>query len=213
MKIDISKIVGAHNYGASRVGTDYVLTELEKLGYKLDEQNKNITLLIVRYFLRHPEFVKSEMINNVPGFHKGLFVFGDYGVGKTMLFESLNKIGKKLLLDRGIQDLWFSCISTVSFVNEYMTEVDLPKDVRKLYLPNYYKGRLYIDDLGFENKAFNSYELFSDLLFERNRNSVKTFVTTNLKPSEITARYGMRIGDRLPEMFNIINWKGESYRK
>ena len=36
---------------------------------------------------------------------------------------------------------------------------------------------------------------------------------TNENPSAIAARYGNHIGDRLPEMFNIIKWEGKSWRE
>ena len=80
-------------------------------------------------------------------------------------------------------------------------------------LDAYKRGNLYIDDLGFEKKAFNNHELIGELLFERYRNNALTFVTTNHSPKEISGRYGARIGDRLAEMFNIIKWEGESLRQ
>jgi len=52
-------------------------------------------------------------------------------------------------------------------------------------ISNYYKGKLYIDDLGKEKKAFNKNEIVGELLFERNRVGGKTFVTTNLSPLKI----------------------------
>ena len=107
--------------------------------------------------------------------------------------------------------LWFSKISCGSFVDDYMREVI--NDESTFELRNYYKGVLYIDDLGFEKLAFNKTEIIGDILFEREKLGSRTFITTNLKPSEITQRYGDRIGDRLPAMFNIINWKGKSFRK
>jgi DNA replication protein DnaC len=67
---------------------------------------------------------------------------------------------------------------------------------------------LYLDDLGKEDKAYYREEIIGKLLFERHLRSLKTFVTINDNPSDITARYGNHIGDRLPEMFNIIKWEG-----
>ena len=88
-----------------------------------------------------------------------------------------------------------------------------PREKTGFELEFYYKGYLYIDDLGLEKKAFNSQEIMGQLLFERNRIGSITFVTTNMKPSEIAQRYGDHIGDRLPEMFNIIKWDGPSRRE
>ena len=79
-------------------------------------------------------------------------------------------------------------------------------------LSSFYKNRLIIDDLGVENKAFNSYELLEQLLFERHRYEALTFITTNISMTNVLERYGSRIADRIPQMCNIITWKGESFR-
>lgn len=213
MDINIKKIIDRKKYTKSRIPMRFVIKELELRGFLLDVQNNEIVECVLSYFLRHENFLKDKNVKNDNSFTKGLLIFGDYGVGKTMLFESLQAIGKKLIHDRGIGDLWFPKISCGSFVDNYMIEVKLPNNIRTWTIEDYYKGRLYIDDLGFEKLAFNSTELLGQLLFERHKKQAITFVTTNLKPSEITKRYGMRIGDRLPEMFNIINWQGKSYRK
>ena len=57
------------------------------------------------------------------------------------------------------------------------------------------------------------HEIIEEVLFERNIIRCKTFVTTNLTSVEISEKYAPRLGDRLPEMFNIIPWRGESFRK
>lgn len=45
-----------------------------------------------------------------------------------------------------------------------------------------------------------------------NRRMCKTFVTTNMLPSEIQLTYGEYIADRINEMFNVIEIKGKSRR-
>jgi DNA replication protein DnaC len=107
--------------------------------------------------------------------------------------------------------LWYNSISAGTFIEDYMKNTRIKES--NFDLKNYYTGKLYIDDLGFENKTYNKSELFAEILFERNRRDVKTHVTTNLNPAELVDRYGARIGDRLPQMFNIISWNGESFRE
>lgn len=181
-------------------------------GYVIDSRNEKIIFTLLRYFLRDPDFNEYKLIHNdSPALEKGILIYGDYGVGKSQLFEIIRTVGKELIVNKNCNLLWFSHISAGSFVDEYMAAT---KDEHSTFkIENYYTGKLYIDDLGFEKQAFNRTELFGELLFERNRKKALTYVTTNLKPSELTKRYGERIGDRLPEMFNILKWEGKSFRE
>lgn len=179
--------------------------------YIIDQRNEKVVYTVFKYFLGDPNFNADGLIKSSPSLEKGLLIYGDYGIGKSLLFEIMHKIGRELITNHNFKSLWFNCVSAGSFIDEYMNAAT-SKD-SNFTIEHFYKGRLYIDDLGFEKKAFNKTEVFAELLFERNRNDVKTYVTTNLNPSTIQERYGERIGDRLPEMFNIIKWEGESFRE
>lgn len=177
----------------------------------IDQRNEKIIYTILGYFLQLENFNQYGLIKNKASLDKGLLIYGDYGVGKSFLFKVLQDMGRKIFTEYNNNSFYFKSISTGSFVDEYMTAVK--SNQTNFEIKNYYTGKLYIDDLGFEKLAFLSFELLGEVLFERNRNQATTFVTTNLKPSEITERYKERIGDRLPEMFNIIKWEGVSFRK
>jgi len=184
-----------------QVGKDFIFNEV----------NTDVIYTIFKYFLKQEDFNEaSNLISNEASLVKGLLVWGDNGVGKTMLFDTIHEIGYKLT-KFGCYDLWFRKISAPTFVKDYMKAVTNKSSV--FDLKNYYTGALYIDDLGLEDKAFNSEELLGTLLFERDKNDAPTFITTNKKPSELLERYGPAIGDRQKKMFNIIKWKGESFRK
>ncbi len=179
--------------------------------YIIDLRNEKLIFTVLKYFLKDKNFNSDNIIVNKADFKKGLFIYGSYGTGKTLLMETIRKVGKDLITNVNCNDVWFSVINTASFVDDYMKSTSDKHS--NFSLKNYHKGKLYIDDLGFEKKAFNKTELLADLLFERYRNNAVTFVTTNLSPLQITEKYGGRIGDRLQEMFNIIKWEGESFRK
>lgn len=183
--------------------------------YVIDKRNKKVIYTIFKYFIKDNSFNQDNLIKSEASLKKGLLIYGDYGIGKSYLFKILHAIGKDLITNYNFKDLWFNKISAGSFVDMYMQEVTKKEknSETNFDLKQFYKGKLYIDDLGFEKMAFNKTELFGEILFERNRAGNITYVTTNLIPSEITKRYGERIGDRLPEMFNIIKWEGESFRK
>ncbi|MEO2126849.1 MAG: hypothetical protein ABGW91_01700 [Christiangramia sp.] len=179
-------------------------------GYRLNESNEKVILTLLPYFVKLPTFNKHKLIKNDASLDKGILLYGNLGVGKSMLFGIFHRMGK-YLYNLNNTDFWFPKISTGSFVDRYINS--LKNSSSTFDLDAYRRGNLYIDDLGFEKKAFNNHELIGELLFERYRNNALTFVTTNLSPREVSERYGARIGDRLAEMFNIIKWEGESLRQ
>ncbi|WP_081209191.1 P-loop NTPase family protein [Salegentibacter sediminis] len=180
-------------------------------GFLITDENHQIIFSIFRYFLLQPDFNEFGIIKNKATLEKGLLVYGDYGVGKTTLFDAIHNIGRIILEHTRSTQLWFPRISTVHLLTRYYeSQRDKTSNFK---LGNYYHGKLYLDDLGKEDKAYNREEIIGKLLFERHRRKLKTFVTTNENPSAITARYGNHIGDRLPEMFNIIKWEGKSWRE
>jgi len=180
-------------------------------GFQITSENQEIIYSIFRYFLQMPNFNEYGMIKNKAGLNKGLLVYGDYGVGKSILFDAIHIIGKAIFKHTGSTQLWFPRISTVDMLTRYYEAQRDSSSNFKLEL--YYRGKLYLDDLGKEDKAYNREEIIGKLIFERHRRSLKTYVTTNDNPSAIAARYGNHIGDRLPEMFNIIKWEGKSWRE
>ncbi|MDT0690049.1 hypothetical protein RM549_09660 [Salegentibacter sp. F188] len=179
--------------------------------FQITPENQQITFSIFRYFLQLPNFNEFGVIKNKAGLDKGLLVYGDYGVGKSTLFDAIHAVGKVVWKHTESTQLWFPSISTVHMLTRYY---ESQKDnTSNFKLESYYHGKLYLDDLGKEDKAYNREEIIGKLLFERHRRKLKTFVTTNENPSAIAARYGNHIGDRLPEMFNIIKWEGKSWRE
>ena len=178
--------------------------------FKFNENNQDIIYTLLRYFMQDPEFNCYGLIKKGSSLKKGILIYGDIGVGKSTLFQVLHETGRRLL-HYGVKDLWFTNYSAIKLVQEFMSSTNNP--LSTFNLKNLSTGRLYLDDLGMEEKAFGKKELCADLLFERNRNRALTFATSNLSPSQLAAKYGPRIGDRIIEDFNIIKWTGESLRQ
>lgn len=168
---------------------------------------------VKRYFLGMEDFDRYNLSKSKPNVFKGLLLWGDYGIGKSMLFDIMHEVGRELMVKKNYPGVWFSSISANRLVKDYMAESTNRDSNSDTYLRKYYKGNLYIDDLGFEQMAFNKTELLGDVLFERHREGSLTFVTTNETPASLGKRYGDRIADRMPEMFNIIKWEGKSLRE
>lgn len=180
-------------------------------GFQIKPENQQVIYTIFRYFLQQPDFNEYELIKNKPALEKGLLVYGDYGIGKSTLFDVIHEIGREVVTRTRNTQLWFPRTSTIHLLSRYY---EAQKNVDSNFqLEHYYHGKLYLDDLGKEEKAYNREEIVGMLLFERHRRKLKTFVTTNENPSSIAGRYGNHIGDRLPEMFNIIKWEGRSWRE
>lgn len=142
---------------------------------------------------------------------KGLYLYGDVGVGKTTMFKIFKSMGRQLYSEYNAKELWFSECNAPGLVNDKM-ESTTPGYSGNFNYEKYKNGKLYIQDLGMESLCFNKYELMGMLLFERHRNEAITFVDSNLSPKQILQRYGPQVFDRIGEMFHIVRWEGKSLR-
>lgn len=131
---------------------------------------------------------------------KGLFLYGPNGTGKTTAMQPY------------LKSKWNG------------SSIDINMLVQKNgrgYLQKYNMHDMYIDDLGREDTTVASYgdkdiKVMHDLIFiryESFKNGYKTHFSSNLGFSELQERYGVAIIDRIKEMCNVIEFKGESLRK
>lgn len=76
---------------------------------------------------------------------------------------------------------------------------------------------LFIDDMGEEPQIIKSWgnEIapIIELLYYRYDRQLMTVITSNKTEQEIRELYGVRISDRLEEMFDKIYFEHESFRK
>lgn len=76
---------------------------------------------------------------------------------------------------------------------------------------------LFLDELGSEPERCQSYGTdytpVQNLISYRYDRKLPTIVPTNLADDKILDRYGPRMMDRINEMFSILRFKGDSYRK
>ena len=76
---------------------------------------------------------------------------------------------------------------------------------------------LFIDDLGVEPitaKVWgNEISPITDIIYHRYDKQLCTIVSSNLSDEALKDRYGLRMADRMAEMFDSINSSGVSYRQ
>lgn len=141
----------------------------------------------------------------------GLLLYGIVGSGKSTL-------GKAICNLIGI--LHNSSISSERKGVFRVSALDLAKNVANdpMYF-NKLKNQelLFIDDIGTEPASVkswgNEFSLVVELLYARYDRQLFTIATSNLKDSDFGERYGIRIADRMEEMFERIYYQNKSYRK
>ncbi len=152
---------------------------------------------------------------------KGLFLWGNIGVGKTTLL----KIVKEFCRIPGIRPakrLGPIIGAPYSFAIKSVHEVleDYQQKAERLgeYAENPY---LAIDDIGSEAKETSRYgtvkNVIDELLQRRYDkfcadNEFTTHLTANISPEQLARHYSERTYDRCIEMFNFIEIRGNSWR-
>lgn len=198
-------------------------TFYEMNGRKFDETSdaiKNIAILI-QYFIYDEDFFKSDrLVKNLndPSFKKGLLIIGKFGNGKTAYMNALSKYFKDNKMP-----MVFKSVTSHQMVTEWET-IESPGD-KSLYFEKYLCKSLYIDDVKKEKIAhnFGKTNVIKEILEKRYDKKLKTFITCNYTEGDSKgdlrsalydfSNYGDHIYDRLFEMFNIIEFKGKSFRK
>lgn len=141
--------------------------------------------------------------------HKGLYLGGKVGAGKTLLMLAFTDI-----------------LGKISGYNiEMISARQLSDAIRKNGMDRYCKRPLFIDELGRENLEENLYgrqfRPFEELISSRYEYGTRLFLTSNFKPERLGLQFneeGKRIGygqyiyDRLKDCCSFDVLQGESKR-
>lgn len=172
---------------------------------------------VLKYFARDESFADGVTSLSEPSLDKGLLIIGDYGCGKSSMMRVIREI---LQYYPGYAFKTFSANEVVDMFEKCSDPQD-KKDFWKQMIT----GRCHFDDVKSEREASNygKMELFKDLIEKRYDARVKTYFTCNYPDNapgnleagidEFGIKYGPRVYDRIPEMFNIIEFRGKSFRK
>lgn len=149
----------------------------------------------------------------------GLLLYGTVGSGKSTLARAICElIG--MLHDSPLRAERLAVARTSA---PELVELKAPREARtaadseELFVRLRNAPMLLVDDLGVEAPAVrawgNCLTPVIDLLYYRYDRQLFTIVTTNLDDSALEAAYGVRIADRMAEMFDRIGHTGPSYRR
>lgn len=135
-----------------------------------------------------------------------LVLHGAIGTGKTTVLRAMNRC--VLMANR----------KTAFVTSDGLAKMKLEHPDSFDYLLDDWFEFLFIDDVGTEPLDVKNYGNatypFAEVIRARYDLNLPTIITTNLDyPDELSKKYGERIADRLKEMANNIEFKGNSYRK
>lgn len=188
--------------------------------FKLDEYNEPIFNLLCHYFSNDNGFISlaTNMGIDNPSLEKGIFLYGQFGVGKTWLMKLFAKNQRQV----------YHTVNAITIADNFQKDgiegIEVYTDKVKNAFNDvscFYQREsgLLIDDIGTEDpkKHFgNNRNVIGDLIEIRySKQNCGLFLhgTTNLSANQIKEYYGGRVASRMREIFNIIDLKGADRRR
>jgi DNA replication protein DnaC len=177
-----------------------------------DDEDKALALEYCRQFAVHDRIPHHETGIVKPG----LFLYGDFGVGKTGLAAAV--MNERLL--RGGSVVWLGFIQFIGDVQDtYSSQRSGSKYIsRKDVIQAAAKASfLLIDDMGDRDAtrplSDDQRHITFELLEARRVNRRPTLITSNLLPAEFMTQFKGRIAQRVFEMCHTVRVGGRVLRK
>ena len=183
-------------------------------GFVIDDNNRKLYEEACRYFAAD-ETCSWDL-------NKGLYLYGDVGVGKTLFF----KIFHHLMGAPGINSInKFSILTVNDIVDGYSVQGPaywIKSGINSVPGGYYAKPiHIFIDDIGQNARSAsyfgNSIDVISELIQRRyyahTDSYVLTHASSNIDPSKFKPTFGEFTSSRMREMFNVILFQGKDRRK
>ncbi len=153
----------------------------------------------------------KNFISKVPGEYQNLLIYGNAGVGKTFLANSI----ANELLHKGVTVLYLTSYQLFELLekNRFSKNSEQYKQVTSMEEDFIYQCDVFIiDDLGTELiNSFVTSELYN-CINERHLLKKNTIISTNLTPDELSATYSERISSRIMGDYSFLNIFGDDIR-
>lgn len=196
----------------------FLQNEKVKFDTTTPEVVENIKPLMYYFLGEFDEFKKCRNVSSIsePSLKKGLLIIGGYGCGKTSIMNAL----EKALRPTNIRFKGYTANEVVT-----MFEACSSPSEKEYFNKLTRGGTIYFDDVLTEREASNygKHNLFKEIIEERYSLRRRTYISCNYQDgtnndlkiglSQFGEKYGSRVYDRLFEMFNVIEFKGKSFRK
>ena len=188
--------------------------------FQIDNRNRTILKLMLLYFSGSQMFADElkAATGSDGSLNKGLMIVGGVGTGKSLLFKIFKEYTREIIYANSFKyynsvDIIDNCnVSGTKYLEMFSNNFDnnSPKPMV-----------CYIDDIASKNETVKHFgtelNVIEQLLSLRynvfQRYGKLTHCTSNKYPTELDKIYDIRIGDRIKEMFNIIELSGDSFRK
>ena len=187
--------------------------------FEITDENRSIYENTIKYFAADESCEYN--------LNKGLYVYGQYGVGKTVMFKLFKALNRAIDSPNNFKRLTVTdLIDGVShkgyqyFVDSGVVPAGGSQSAANAYWNNK-ADHFLLDDMGqserFANNFGNKIDVVIAFLQRRyyayTDHFALTHCSTNLIPSEIESEFGEAINSRLRQMCNVILFPGEDKRK
>lgn len=172
---------------------------------EMDEHNEAILKNMCCYFTNDNRFLTDESRN----FQKGILLSGDVGVGKSHLMRAFINNPKQAYIVKSVKKI---AMEYKQKDNDMATlqahsKINFDKGMNQLTGKNDFSW--CFDDLGIEENMSNygnTSNVMLDILEMCYDNRTTVHLTTNLNFEALELRYGVRLLDRVLQMFNVFQF-------
>lgn len=144
---------------------------------------------------------------------KGVYLFGNYGCGKTMIMKTFRLVLNKINEFHPVPHRAFKIVYCKNIIEQY-------RENPKFNMSEFQKGVWCMDDIGYGaqevKKWGNSINPVEEILHANHKRLLDvgavTIATSNLSLEDCQHLFDARVADRMYEMFFPVKMDGKSFR-